>query len=314
MKTMLLLTSRIKRKMLLSDWVDTVRKGVEDRARMKGREPSTALCYDSLKAHLRRFTSKSRYDKICLKEIDLCFCEGFVLYLEQAPNLRIKNSEKERKLAPGTRSKLFSMFETLLNKAVRSGLLKENPCYRMDPTLRPERPAKERAYLSKEELRILKETACKNDSVKKAFLFSCYCGLRWSDVVSLDWRNIRTDGETWSITKRMVKTGEWVFLPLNESARSLMPRQMTAGPVFRLPTPAWANAVIREWVQAAGIDKRITFHCARHSFATLLISQGADIYTTSKLMGHKNLATTQIYARIVDERKVSAVRLLDGLG
>ena len=83
--------------------------------------------------------------------------------------------------------------------------------------------------------------------------------------------------------------------------------------VFDLPSVVAANGDIKRWARKAGISKNVSFHTARHTFATLLITQGADLYTTSKLLGHTNISTTQIYASIVDEKKWRAVRLLDKL-
>jgi len=74
---------------------------------------------------------------------------------------------------------------------------------------------------------------------------------------------------------------------------------------------AWNNVKLSQWVMAAGIKKHITFHCARHTFATLLLTKDIDIYTVSKLLGHRELKTTQIYAKVIDQRKNQAVKVLD---
>ena len=119
------------------------------------------------------------------------------------------------------------------------------------------------------------------------------------------------------IAKRTIKTGEWVFNPLNEEAKSFLPLPASGAKgedlVFDLPTAAAANADLKRWMAVAGIEKKVTFHTARHTFATLILTLGADIYTTSKLMGHSNIATTQIYAKIVDEKKANAVNLMNGI-
>ena len=70
---------------------------------------------------------------------------------------------------------------------------------------------------------------------------------------------------------------------------------------------------MRTWVQRAGIEKRISFHCARHTFATLALTRGADLYSISKLLGHANVKTTQVYAAIIDQRKKEAANLLNGI-
>ena len=83
--------------------------------------------------------------------------------------------------------------------------------------------------------------------------------------------------------------------------------------IFTLPTLWATERIITDWVKEAKITKHVTFHCARHTFATLMLTQGADLYTTSKLLGHTSVKTTEIYAKIVDQKKVEAVNLLNGL-
>ena len=107
-----------------------------------------------------------------------------------------------------------------------------------------------------------------------------------------------------------------LYLPLSQDAIALTPERNDApdsAHVFVLPTLDCAESVIAQWVKDAGINKHITFHCARHTFATLLLTMGGDLYTTSKLLGHKNISTTQVYAKIVDEKKAQAVNLLNGI-
>lgn len=232
-------------------------------------------------------------------------------YLETAGNMRIGNSSKARPLSVNTRARIFTQFNTLLNKAVRSGCLEFNPIHRMERSEKPKPVTTSRSFLTLDELRRLEACPIGPERVRKAFLFSCFCGLRWSDVKTLSWEDVKKDGKRLSIAKRMVKTGEWGYTPLNGAARSCLPPKKGNSLVFSLPTPTAANADLKRWAEAAGIRKKVTFHTARHTFATLLLTFGADIYTTSKLLGHTSVTTTQIYADVVDEKKEKAVRLLD---
>ena len=114
----------------------------------------------------------------------------------------------------------------------------------------------------------------------------------------------------------MQKTKEPIYLPLSPEALKWMPARGDKTPddhVFDLPSPAMVNILIKPWAKAAGINKRFTFHCSRHTFGTMMLTLGADLFTTSKLMGHTNIQTTEIYAKIVDKKKEEAINLIDGM-
>ena len=144
------------------------------------------------------------------------------------------------------------------------------------------------------------DTPCRREDVKGAFLFSCYCGLRISDVLALEWKNVDCVAEQWRINIIMQKTRQPLYLPLSMNARKWMPERNEAGdddPVFpTLPCEDTCNVQLKPWVRAAGITKHVTYHCARHTFATMLLTLGADLYTVCKLLGHSDVKTTQIYA------------------
>ena len=140
--------------------------------------------------------------------------------------------------------------------------------------------------------------------------------MRLSDVEGLTWAEVHQDGDTWQVETRMKKTRQILYLPLSDAARRYMPERGDKGPqdlVFTLPKRVTTQCDIRTWVKRAGIAKNISFHCARHTFATLALTQGADLYSISKLLGHTNVNTTQIYAAIIDQKKQDAVNLLNGI-
>ena len=288
---------KTKKNMSILDWLEIVKSRQEKK--------STAQSYNTLKTHLLTFMKDRRMEEMTLGKADQRFCLGFKEYLSKAGNTRVK--ESFRPIGTITQRKLFVQFSTLLSKAVQEGILKTNPCANIK---KPSFTAAERNFLTEEELDRLILTPCRRNDVREAFLFSCFTGLRWSDIKSLEFKDIHKSEGIWTIKKTMVKTGTWLSLPLCDGAIALLPRR-DIGPVFHLPVPSCANAVIRDWAKDASIDKKITFHCARHTFATLLLKKGADIYTVSKLLGHTNIATTQIYARILDESKFRAIKLLD---
>ncbi|MBQ7424507.1 MAG: integrase catalytic domain-containing protein, partial [Prevotella sp.] len=163
----------------------------------------------------------------------------------------------------------------------------------------------------------LMDVPCANEQVKKAFIFSCFCGLRLSDVRTLTWNKIHKmpDGKTLYVHVFMQKTQKPLNVPLSgEALKVLEEKKNPDEPIFKLPTSdATINYHIKNWVKNGHIDKTISFHCSRHTFATMMLTLGADLYTTSKLLGHANVTTTQIYSKIIDKKKTEAVSLVDEL-
>lgn len=134
-------------------------------------------------------------------------------------------------------------------------------------------------------------------------------GLRFSDIKNLVWGEIHLSVENgYSIQFTQQKTKGVEVLPISEQAYSLLgERKETTRKVFEgLTYSAYENKHLYQWIGAAGITKNITFHCFRHTFATLQLSKGTDIYTVSKMLGHRELKTTQIYAKIIDQTKREA--------
>ena len=145
--------------------------------------------------------------------------------------------------------------------------------------------------------------------MKTAFIFSCLTGLRWSDINKLLWSEVQHSNDNgYYIRFRQKKTKGAETLPISEQAFGLLgERQAPEERVFKgLKYSAWHNLKLQQWMMKAGISKTITFHCARHTYATLQLTAGTDIYTVSKLLGHKELKTTQVYAKIIDEKKQEA--------
>lgn len=164
--------------------------------------------------------------------------------------------------------------------------------------------------LTIEELRLLSETPCSNITVKNAFLFCCYTGIRHCDTICLKWGNIR-DGEMDII---QTKTKERLQVKLHRSAISLMgEKRNPLDLIFRLPTHTGCLKILKNWAASAGLEKHLTWHVARHSFATALFAQDVDILTVSNFLGHKNMVQTQTYLRISDGKKQTAINKLPAL-
>lgn len=296
----------------LLDWMKQRQERADKAARDAGRKSSnTAEGIKSVTAHLRRYIDTFYNGKaITLSQVDKCFCEGFSAYL------RGDNRRWAGKLSPNTRALYYSGLETALREAYKKGVITADPSTLVEEREKPHSEPSERGYLTAEELKTLAAAKCPNEQVKSAFLFSCFCGLRLSDIEGLTWGAIHKDGNTWGIELRMRKTRRIIYLPLSEAARRYIPERGEKGAeslVFDLPKRITTQSDVRTWVKRAGINKSISFHCARHTFATLALTRGADLYSISKLLGHTNIATTQIYAAIIDRRKQEAANLLNGI-
>lgn len=251
---------------------------------------------------------------VTFKQIDKAFLIGFIRFLDNECRYSDKKQTSGKKISDGYKVALYARIITVLNKAVREGLIPKNPGMDIDPQIKPRLVQKGRSYLTMEEVQLVINTPYRPDNdIKGAFLFCCFCGLRYSDVRKLTWGEIRMgpDGLP-QIETRMTKTRQEIYLPLSANAMKWLPQRGTATDNDRvfshLPAQAChANAPLRTLIKKAGIGKHITFHCSRHTFATLTLSFGADLYTVSKLLGHTKVQTTQIYARIVDKSKRTAV-------
>jgi len=240
--------------------------------------------------HLQVFTN----GKLPTSKINEAFCNDFREYL------------LELNLSKNSASLYFSVFKTALKKAYKAGLLAHDFTTNIESIKMIET---QREYLTINELQALAKTECRNKRLKDAALFSALTGLRVSDILKLTWSEVQgNESEGYTIKFRQQKTKGYEYIPISKQAYELLGERKD--PDTRVFAPLkyshYLNLVLREWVLLAGIKKKITFHCFRHTFATLQLSMGTDIYTVSKMLGHRELATTQIYAKIIDENKRKA--------
>ena len=228
--------------------------------------------------------------------VDLC--RNFGEYLLSAKKL--KHQKYQRKLGKNSAAGYFSTFRGLLKIAYRDKMIRENV---NDFLERIETEDIRKEYLTLEEVKRLNNTPCKFPVLKAASLFSCFTGLRISDILKLKWEDIEqlSDGGL-AIRLRSQKTQTEAVLPISDEAISLCGDKNT-GYIFKGMNRSMIQEPLKEWLKEAGIKKHITFHCFRHTYATLQIAAGTDIYTVSKMLTHKNVSTTQIYADLVDAKK-----------
>jgi len=217
-------------------------------------------------------------------------------------------SKKVEKLAVNSQKLMINCFQAVLNEAYKEQIITFNPNHAVEV---PRGEQKQKQFLTLSELQTLSNTDCKNETVKKVSLFSALTGLRHSDCVGLQWANI-TDGENPSIKFTQQKTKGMITMPISSEARALCgERKSDNDAVFvGVKDGKLCNRVISEWVKKAKINKKITFHCFRHTFATLQLTQGTDIYTISKMLGHSDIKITEVYAQLVDEKKQKAANAI----
>lgn len=240
------------------------------------------------------------HKKFC--DIDLAFCEGFKDYL-----LTTKSRKSEKvKLARNSAVSYFNKFKAALREAYQEDYFAKDINTKVSG-IDPEET--HRDFLNLEELNNLIKTPCNTPILKRAALFSALTGLRFSDIEKLTWSEIRKDDKgNCSIVFRQKKTKGAEVLPIGEQAlRLLGERSEGQVKVFEgLKYSAYHNKHLFQWLGAAGITKDITFHCFRHTYAVLQLDSGTDIFTVSKMLGHKDLKTTQIYAKVLNKAKSEA--------
>ena len=291
----------------LSDWMRTYAAEMEGRGYKSGREDAR----NAIDMYLKSVSQQT----IKLIDIDKNFCRGFLRFLKTMPNRCVKPGE-ERPISIGYASKIQSNFAAALNKAVREELIERNPMQLLDSIERFHPEDSKREFLSIDELKKAAETPLRFEESKSAFMFGCFTGLRFSDIKKLTGNDILTNpnGIGKYIRTKMQKTQKWINLPLSAEALKWIPqRERLEERLFQLVDHTHVNQHLEIWMNDACVNKHVTFHCARHTFATLLITKGVDIYTVSKLLGHTKITTTEIYAKLVDQRKVDAVAKLDNL-
>jgi len=259
----------------------------------------------SLYRHLMNFSNG-----ICTNEtLTEQFCKDFKEYIKTTPPL----IRTRKKLANNSTVHYFVIFKSAVKKAYEQNFLSTNPTERVNGIKKTDT---QREYLTYNELQNLAKTDCPYPELKKAALLSALTGLRYSDIEKLIWGEVFEDIETKNGIKSMIyfirftqqKTKGTETLPISKQAFELMGnRGEDNEKVFKdIHYSAWQNYLILDWIRKAGINKHITFHNFRHTYATLQLTLGTDIYTVSKMLGHRELKTTQIYAKIVDDTKRKA--------
>lgn len=248
--------------------------------------------------------------KTMLNEIDETFCREIVKYIQHT--YKTKNGEN---LKPTSARNYEVSLSIAFNIAVKKGYIAENPFNKLSTEERVQVPESTRVYLTEEEFNAMKTADWKNQEAKRIFIFCCYTGLRISDILNLKWENIVFDGYLARIEKIIKKTKKTISIPLCSSAINQLPdhsEKKKDEMVFPYISPNTINYNIKKAAESVGIQKsNLSIHTARHTFATILLSKDANINTIKELLGHSDIKTTMIYAKVLDKTKQKAVDLLD---
>lgn len=261
----------------------------------EGKKELTRRTYENAFTHLEDYSDEDLTFEIITPK----FCSGFKDYLLN-----------HVKLKQNSGATYYERLRIILRKAIKEGIIKQNPSEGISITTAESLPK----YLTEAQLKQLLGTDCENQDIRNAFIFSCSTGMRYGDISTMEWKQIR--GDNVELIQR--KTGIAQSIPLNVTALGILSLQKKKAVkptdlVFAFPRRSTVDKALKRWAKRAKVDFVLSFHKARHTFGTLMLTKRIDIYTVSKILGHKSLDTTQIYARVIDEKKREAVDRLPNL-
>jgi len=254
--------------------------------------------WGSILKHLHKYTNGK---DVTFADIDRKWLENLKTYLQK--DAKTKTNQN---LSQNSQYSYFNKVRATLKQARKDGIIIANPAEEVTGIKQVET---QREFLTLEELQAVAKADCEIPILKTAFLFSCLTGLRWSDINKLTWAEVQhSNDQGYYIRFTQQKTKGTETLPISDQARDMLGEagQLDERVFKGLRYSAWHNVKLQQWVMRGGVSKTITFHCARHTYATLQLTLGTDIYTVSKLLGHRELKTTQIYAKIIDDKKKEA--------
>lgn len=262
---------------------------------IKNKEFSSQRLYRHLIYHVKNFAGGN----IMVQSINPMWCDDFKGYLLG-------------KVRSSSAANYFGKLKALLKYAVRQQLIERNPCDGI--TIQSGEPLPR--YLTLDEIRKLLATRCGNEQIRNAFFFGIMSGLRIGDLKALRWEDIQDN----MVLIKQHKTQRMVSIPLSKGALELLQEQKVTPishwqraskydghTVFMLPCTSVVQRTLKKWAKDAKIEKSISFHWTRHSFATLLLSQGVDPYVISSLMGHTKVGMTLRYAKLLNPRKAEVI-------
>ena len=263
---------------------------------------------------LEYFIEEKHIKATRLLEIDKAFVTRFLSYLSK--DYFYYRNKVMRRLSNNTIYHQQTTLNAFFAKMVRDGDMRYNPLSQLDVREKMQKPLTARDYLTIEEMEKLATAYTGGLGTKEPFMFCCFTGLRYKDVCTLTWGDIRKTDSGYSIYKVQHKTQKVLSLPLCEQAMKWLPERgsrLDEDHVFAVTTRGAAERALKHMAKRVGIEKNIHFHMSRHTFAMLNVNAGTDILVVSKLMGHTSVKSTQRYAHINLDNKIKAVNLMKGL-
>jgi integrase len=267
-----------------------------DKADVRMLKRSYDLFKEFLKANSKKYPSNDNFE---LRHLDKQVCIDYGKHLSSKAGL-----------SGETPNNYFARFKKVLKQLEKDNLILDNPTRLLEKGEKVKKPQKHDQTLNKEvltidEIKILIKTYCGNEDTKRAFLFACFTGVGFAEAKKLTWSNVKNDKLKYERAKTEIK----VEMDLNSSAKNILSQYTEKkGKIFNLPSIASTNKTIGNWIKRAEIDKHITFHCGRHTFAVLLLTESkTNLLTVSKLMGHASTDHTIKYLNYADKAKKEAI-------
>ncbi len=289
---------------IFSDWAEAYLAKLQ-----RTLKPESLRHHRILVDTIKEFLKSKGKKNFRVSQFDKSIYLKFMAYLKG--EYRVKRGNNSYPISQTTLFNKQRMLNQLINAVVKDGHLVSNPYHNLDNSEKAKQPKTDRVFLTKEEVKKIAAAPTHSPRTKQGFMFCCFTGLRLSDLQALRWKNIRqTSGGGLEIRLGQKKTERQVIVPLGKKALEWLPGRGNAKDdehVFDLPERTTCRVCVKALAQRAGIDKDINFHTSRHTFATLALAAGTDLYTVSKLLGHKSIKTTQRYAEVLMDTKVDAV-------
>ncbi|EGV29363.1 hypothetical protein HMPREF9431_02115 [Segatella oulorum F0390] len=281
---------------------------------------------DYYQAYIDSYTKKDlRMIKIALNRFKDFLKEYYPLYeFSIKPDLITKEMMERfveylqsRSVGEGAKS-IYQRFKKVVRYAIDHEVMLKDPCKGV--VCKVDEQILRKDVLSMDEIRSLIQCHYENENpnVRRAFILCLYCGLRFCDVKDLTYKNIDYTNHLLKFEQNKTKghsANSGVVIPLNDGLLSLIgeaPEDLDYS-IFNLPTYESCCKSVKRWVKRAGINKHISWHCARHSFAVNILNNGANIKTVASLLGHSGLKHTEKYTRAVDKLKSEAINSLPEL-